>query len=338
MRFQSIFSWFFITFFSIIWMAGCSTSLQKKLGDLNLIKDDYRFGDLYRMCHLGVFKDLKIKCQNKQTKSLDKNLIIIGDSFLQDETKESFITDSLHFSHWTNKTEVFNSFEHKPILLIECIERHVRTRLSEKIKQEEGIVTSLRQIKPEWLLPSVEKTEIKLEQILFPTEFILKFRELKAKFNQKVFGRIENEVVLSNDGSQLLFSEETDSTLSTSSFCKIENHEIINIQANLEKEALKFKKMGFERIIIGIIPNKTSIVAPDYGQYNHLAQRVENYSPTNFEFINIYEDFSKIPLQVYRKGDTHWNCYGKSIWLNKLNKMLSNDTKKTTNSLVFQQK
>jgi hypothetical protein len=75
----------FLVFFSIIWLVGCSSDFAKYLFEKNIIADDYRFGDLYRLANLPQFKEVVQKCSPpKQTTENATNLYIIGDSFSEE--------------------------------------------------------------------------------------------------------------------------------------------------------------------------------------------------------------------------------------------------------------
>ena len=77
-------------------------------------------------------------------------------------------------------------------------------------------------------------------------------------------------------------------------------------------------------MILSIIPNKTSILGKDLGNYNNLLARIENNSKLEMPLISVYKEFEKGGSKFYDLGDSHWNCKGAQIWINKVNDKLLN--------------
>jgi hypothetical protein len=80
--------------------------------------------------------------------------------------------------------------------------------------------------------------------------------------------------------------------------------------------------LGFDEVYLSIIPNKTSVLAQDLGEYNHLIERMEGNKDLKMPVISVYADFMK--KNLYLKGDSHWNCEGQQIWIDKVNERLLN--------------
>ncbi len=79
--------------------------------------------------------------------------------------------------------------------------------------------------------------------------------------------------------------------------------------------------MGFSEVYCSIIPNKTSIVASDLGNYNHLVERVESFPNAKIQFLSVWKEFNQNASKIYLKGDTHWTCFGENLWVEKVNRL-----------------
>jgi hypothetical protein len=40
-------------------------------------------------------------------------------------------------------------------------------------------------------------------------------------------------------------------------------------------------------------------------------------------YVSVFSEFSKLKEKVYRRGDTHWNTKGETLWQKKANVVLS---------------
>ncbi|MFN3488998.1 MAG: hypothetical protein ACK4YV_07680, partial [Emticicia sp.] len=66
----------------------------------------------------------------------------------------------------------------------------------------------------------------------------------------------------------------------------------------------------------------TSILGTDLGEYNHLIERVQQHSDLKTPFFDIYTPYHHSKNVLYEKGDSHWNCEGKQMWLDLVNAKL----------------
>jgi hypothetical protein len=160
------------------------------------------------------------------------------------------------------------------------------------------------------------------ESILFSSDFFLTFKEWKAWLNWKLFNRIDEKVMLSKDKKHLLYFLDAQPLGINSCFDKISEEEINLIVDNLNKTYQNYKKAGFDEVYLSIIPNKTSILGTDLGEYNHLIQRIQRDSELKIPFFDIYTPYFHSKKILYEKGDSHWNCEGKQIWLDLVNSKL----------------
>ena len=109
---------------------------------------------------------------------------------------------------------------------------------------------------------------------MFSYDVFLWFKELKAKINQKWFGRVAPQVSVLPDHKAIFLLEDTDASQYHSSFNPMDDAEVNQIVTNLNATYNRYKAMGFDEIFLSIIPNKVSIVAPDLGEPNHAIERI----------------------------------------------------------------
>lgn len=325
--------YFFFILFSFLWYLGFSGSMAKWLHEKGITQDDYRYGDLYRMSNLAQFKVPLEQCPVPQNPpSGNTSLIIMGDSFTEKERLEKnhfkglnsynrfFITDTIQVKLDTSKRNV---------LIIETVERHFRERFTipymnlevaenETIKSLEKEKSLTEQI----LNIEVPYNTERHESILFSSDFFLTFKEWKAWLNWKLFDRLDEKVMLSKDEKYLLYQLDAQPSGINSCFDKISDDEINLMVNNLNKTYQFYRKAGFDEVYLSIIPNKTSILGRDLGQYNHLIERVQRHSALKIPFFDIYTPYYNSKKVLYEKGDSHWNCEGKQMWLDLVNAKL----------------
>ncbi len=327
-----------------LWIQAYSPLVYKSTG---LFPDDYRYGDLYRLSYLSQFKEKASKCSpapifQKIDDVSDIHLCIIGDSFTEEErvSKKDFPVEKYSYVHWAEQANIQLDTTKKNVLILETVERTVREHFSQGAdnfrigtKKEEKIVSEIsweRQLITKietailYCFPEKEGIEQRFEHTLFNYDFFLKFREIKAKLNQILFDRIEKKVVISKNGEFIFYSDEADSTNSHSAFYPLFQSDIDLLVMNINQTRDKYLKAGFDEVYLSIIPNKVSVISPDLGNYNHLIERIELDKKIQTPLIKTYEEFKKNPNQYYLKSDTHWNCEGRNLWLEKvITKILS---------------
>jgi hypothetical protein len=324
--------YFFLILFSFLWFLGFSGSLAKWLYQNGITQDDYRYGDLYRMSNLAQFKSSLEECPVPQNPSAgNTSLMIMGDSFTEKERIEKnhfrglsnynryLITDSIKVKLDTSKRNV---------LIIETVERHFRERFRKTFSNLEVVENQVvlenenKKSLKKWLLNYLPYNAERHESILFSSDFFLTFKEWKAWLNLKLFNRIDEKVMLSKDKKHLLYHLDGQSSGINSCFDRISEEEINLIVDNLNKSYQYYKNAGFDEVYLSIIPNKTSILGTDLGEYNHLIERIQKHSALEMPFFDIYTPFHNSKKVLYEKGDTHWNCEGKQIWLDLVNSKL----------------
>jgi hypothetical protein len=314
-----------------VWMVGLNSDLSSKISKT----DSYRYGDLYRLSNLSEFKDPVKFCTayTPPPKATTRrvHLYVIGDSFTEKlrMDKDDFNADVYTHLHWNEVLHFKPDTSEINILLVESVERHFREKFLTGPIQ--NVVPDSRTFVDNGHQPALmhtldgafnsKATEGRLDEFLFQNDFILSLKEWKANFNLNVFDRTNQEVTRINNGQDLVYymDTDTDTAAFTSSFAEIENTEIDTLVTNLNETRILAEKMGFDKVILSIIPNKVSVLMPEYGHYNQLIDRIYQHRNLKLDFVDVYGDFKRLGTKSYLKGDSHWTCEGQYSWLNKIN-------------------
>jgi hypothetical protein len=319
-----------VLFFGFLWFLGCSRDTVVALVDNGYIKDDYRYGDLYRLSNLSEYRVLAEKCKMPfQGEKAAVALYLAGDSFTEEGrvTPDEYATDTYFRTFVADGNQNLQLVSGKKILIIETVERHLRERFSEKpwdnwTKKEAIAVATREPFSLGKLYQNIVDLEVPYreemhESVIFNSDFFLKIKELKADFNYKVFGKTDPKVKVLK--GELVYDVDLEPGVS-SVYDEVEEEEISRIvrHANITRE--KYKKMGFDEVYLSIIPNKTSLLIKDNQKYNRLLERVEKHPDLQIPLISVWEEFSS--QNYYQKGDSHWNCAGQKIWVDKVNSEL----------------
>lgn len=327
-----------------LWIQAYSPVVYRTMGSMGFFPDDYRYGDLYRLSYLPQFKDPVKTCasyaasQNSTQKPV--HLYILGDSFTEPARVDSSMLKANKYTylHWANSTQIKLDTNYYNMLILESVERTAREHFAEKVDNYQvigydtiGLAQTpqlswkrrLLQKSEEfltWLFPT--QVEERLQHTLFNYDFFLKFREAKASFNEKVFGRVESGVVLSEDKQALFYRDEAKASEKTSSFYPLETQEVNKMVEVINRSAEHYQNAGFDKVVLALIPNKVSVTNPELGNYNHLIEKIQYNDNLKVPFIEIFRDFNNLGKMYYLKGDSHWNCQGKELWLSKVNNIL----------------
>jgi hypothetical protein len=337
---MKLIKYIFLILFALVWLVGLTPSLYAKLGEWNLIKDGYQFGDLYRLSNLPQFKDPVKECpkqvyveKNKGSKKI--HLYIIGDSFTEKErvNKEDFAVDQYQYVHWDHVLHVKPDTSAVNILLLESVERHFREKMVAPIHNL--VPDSATYVSAESELSFMNKldnafasdpTEGRLDVAFLQNDLMLKLKEMKAAFTYHFFHRVNKKVTLVNDDRDIVYYLDTDTPKITSSFTDLEETEVDTIIINLKKSEVLARGLGFDHVILSIIPNKVSVLMPEYGHYNNLISRVYAQPALDVPYIDVLPEYRKLKEKAYLKGDSHWTCEAQDIWLNKTNAMIKKVT------------
>lgn len=317
-----------LIFFAFLWFLGCSPNTARWLGKQGLVQDDYRYGDLYRFANLREFRVPVDKCEPPVSLSnIPVNLYLFGDSFTEAGRIEAdhFVAQNFIRRFVAEDGYVSVDANGKNVLIIETVERHFRERFDSiynhaMVNQPKPAAQSTLSDKIlAWELPySTERHE----SILFGSDFFFSIKEWKAAINRNVFSRTDDNVRLSKNGEHLVYGLAAKPG-SNSSFDVISNDEITQLVENVNATYAKYKEEGFDEIYLNIIPNKTSILATDLGEYNHLIERIQQHPSLKMPFIDSYNSLKSGGEKLFDKGDTHWNCTGKQLWINDVNELLN---------------
>ena len=318
--------------FSLLWVIGCNPTLRQKAFDLGLTKDSYRYGDLYRLSNLPDFKQLTKPCPKPSNlPKTNTGLYIIGDSFTEKARVDSldFVAKDYLRTHWNEPLIIQLDTTKRNILVLQTVERHFREHFVDSVRV-------LKIGKPEKVVPQAEasffslaywdkvlgESEEALTSFLFSGDVFLTLKEWKASLNLAWFNRHNDQVALSPDGKNILFCWDTDSSRITSSFKYFPDSELDSLIKGVNQTRQYYLSLGFDEVYLSIIPNKTSIVAPTMGPYNHLVERVQQHPSLQAPVLDIWPAFTQNSQQVYSLSDTHWTCFGQSIWVKKVNDVL----------------
>lgn len=326
----------FLVLGCLIWAVGLSPALLSEAGKRNFIKDSYRFGDLYRLSNLAQFKDPRTECRNykapaKSNTSQKIHLYIIGDSFTEEQRvgKADFAADAYTYVHWNQVLHLKTDTSETNILLLESVERHFREKMKDTVKNliPDRATFVSKASSPRFMnrLDDAFKsrsTEDRLDELLFQNDLILTLKEWKSAFNYRFFDRVNKGITLVNNDENVVYYMDTDTPNSTSSFSSVKETEIDSMVRNINNSQDFARNLGFDHVILSIIPNKVSVLMPDSTQYNNLIERVYLHPNLKVPFIDVLPDFRKMGSGAYLKGDSHWTCEGQYLWLDKVNALI----------------
>ncbi|GAB3284133.1 hypothetical protein GCM10027347_60990 [Larkinella harenae] len=328
----------------LVYVGSCSSDVMNWAQRERIIADDYRFGDLYRLANLPQFKAVQTPCPPAYPDDGPRKPIhfyIIGDSFSEPQRlgRQDLPVEYFHRTQWDVPQRVQLDTSKTNILLLETVERHFRDHFGKHIT-ELAIVSDTSKTVPApnppltWRsmthaleeLFSRDAVEARLETILFYADWALWFKELKAWLTFQWFNRANPKTSVSPDGQHLLYYYDTDTTMHYSSFKPLPDTLLNRYIDTINVVADRYRKLGFDQVYLSIIPNKTSIYAPNMGPlpYNHLIERVQQHPQLAVPTIDVYNAYQAQARQtlLYETSDAHWNCQGRLIWMQAVTQKL----------------
>ncbi|CCH54667.1 hypothetical protein BN8_03862 [Fibrisoma limi BUZ 3] len=323
-----------ILFVLVLWLGGLSSTISHWLYETGVIVDDYRYGDLYRLSNLPQFKDKQPECppSNRSSDTARTHLYIIGDSFSEPQrvNKQDFRVSHFQRVQWDHLQAAQLNPNKRNVLLIESVERHFREHfarpVAELVVQQDTTQAAKpklswrRRIGDDIHLSDIEE---RLESALFSHDLFFWFKELKASLTYRLFDRSSPAVSLSTDHEHVLLNMDTDTTKRlNSSFSTLTDLEVATLVDSVNSVAERYKRLGFDEVYISIIPNKTTILDPNRGEYNHLIERIQQHPALRVSVIDTYRVYKQTQQRVYLVGDSHWNCTGRALWLNQVRQKL----------------
>jgi hypothetical protein len=319
-----------------VWAIGLSPALLLKASHFNLVRDGYQYGDLYRLCNLSQFRDPVKACTGYTvpTRPAGKrkvHLYIVGDSFTEKERigKDHFAADEYTYVHWDRVLHLRLDTTQTNILLLESVERHLREKMASRITAlMPDTATFVATAEPKMTQQldaafSSKNTEDRLDMLLFQNDWMLAIKQWKADFNRAAFGRVNSAVTLVNDGADVVYFMDTDTSTTTSSFTPLGQAELDTLVFNINADKAFAQSLGFTHVILSVIPNKVSVVSADYGPYNNLIERIYNHPDLKTDHIDVLPEYRKMGRTAYLNGDSHWTCAGQQLWLDKVNNLIN---------------
>lgn len=330
---------------AVLWLGGCFQPVMHQLYETKVIVDDYRYGDLYRLSNLPQFKDPQTPCSEHASvlttapiSETAPNLYIIGDSFTEHGRLSAgdLPVHKLRWQHWEDPKNQMVQLDttRRNVLILETVERHFREHAAGAIDNLLVVVDSNRtgipkKEKPSWRATLVDMVRAKgiderLETVLFSHDLFQLFREWKAVLNQSWFNRAAPTVSLSSNQQHLFTDLDTspDKPLN-SSFAPLTNAEVDTLVSHLNEAAARYRKAGFNEVLLSIIPNKATLEEPNRGVYNHLIERIQQHKQLTIRVIDVYTPFRSQRPAPYLLGDSHWNCTGRQLWLDAVANQLN---------------
>ncbi|MBD2704577.1 hypothetical protein IC229_28305 [Spirosoma sp. BT702] len=322
-----ILRYFILAIALILWAGGLFSTVSHWLYEAGVIAEDYRYGDLYRLWPLPKFKETHYRCPsaNRSSDTSSTHLYIIGDSFSDPKQLSESDFGVSHYQRvaWEFQQRAQLDTSKRNVLFIETVERHFRDHFAVSVNQlivqndtsqTASLKPTLKQrIRNELNLKNVNE---RLESELFGQDWALWFKEVKAELTLKWFDRDNGAVTLAKNQQHIFLNLDTDTTNRlNSSFAPLTDKEVNTLVDSVNATADRYLRLGFDEVYLSIVPNKATILEPSRGVYNHLIERVQANPRLKVPFIDTYSRFKKAPSSPYWKSDTHWNCDGRSIWL-----------------------
>ncbi len=337
-----------LALFSLIWVIALSyyPVIFPKLYRIGLLKDEYRFGDFYRLAYLPQFKELLPACTSLKPPAYARpvHLYVLGDSFTEKQRIDSndFAAEAYHHLKWDNFLHFKLDTAAVNIVLMESVERHFRQHF--EIPPSSFFIpdtaTYIRK-NPAYALNTMKqidhffeasRAEGQIELLLFSNPLSLWIKELKASFTYRWFNRFSEQIMLSEDGTTIVYYLDTD-TLNfphTAGFSRISEARIDSVVNSVNATAAALKQRGFDQVILSVIPNKSTIIIPEYGTYNRLIERVQENPRLEVPYLSVIDEYRQLGRDAYLHSDSHWSCAGRKVWLDKTNQLIRELVSDTT--------
>ena len=324
--------YFILAIATVLWAGGLSGTVSRWLYKAGVIVDDYRFGDLYRLSALPQFKQAQPDCPTESLASdtASAHLYIIGDSFTEEQRIGPSDFPVSHYQRvaWEHRQRAQLDPSKRNVLVLESVERHFREHFATPVTELTVETDTAQTPTPRLPLRKRLATEFhwngveeRLESTLFSQNWAIWFRELKARLTFGWFDRVSTGVSLSTDNRHLFLRSDTDTTKPlNSSFSPLTDREVNALVDSVNAVADRYKKLGFDDVYLSIIPNKASILEVGRADYNRLVERVQESPKLRVKAIDVFSLYQSTKPSPYLPSDTHWNCTGRTIWLDQVRK------------------
>lgn len=339
----------FIVFFVCLLVLVISSSEQAMRGITKqryagtglLHSDKYAFGDLYGLSYLPEFRLPKsagfIEPPTGLPAEKDIDLYIVGDSYLYSylDTIPDYYArvarvDFRRWAHVPTREETFHSTR-KKVLLIETVERN----LAHVIGLEH--IRAVFEVTPPPVLPWWERwneaikaaiyhptLETNLDFTLFNLALFSPLKELKARWNDRVFGRLASEVRRSKSGDQLFMNETVANREIGSSYREIPEEEVVKTVQKMKEIQDFYRAKGFDRVLFSVMPNPVSLLEAEPG--NQYVARMQAAASGEITLIDPSARLKPYAKDYFYRSDSHWNQRGARVWLDQLNEVLRGTT------------
>ncbi|MDB5003965.1 MAG: hypothetical protein JWQ34_2190 [Mucilaginibacter sp.] len=224
----------------------------------------------------------------------------------------------------------------KNIVMIECVERNVRTSLADTSYLTRFITVSEKKINETKAAErahnfhfhfNIKNLDGDYETNIWDYRFLRPLKQLKAKLTFNWFNRTYVDALVSPDGKYLLYQSTVDTSFLQSSYRPIGDTELKAIITTLNKVYDHYRRLGFDEVYLSIIPNPATILYPNYKglKYNLLIPKLENDPSLKLKVFDIYQLFKNSPEKnkLYQHSDTHWTRFGSMVWLNEFNRKMA---------------
>ncbi|GAB3558455.1 hypothetical protein [Spirosoma fluminis] len=322
-----------LLFALVLWAGGLSSTVAHWLYQINVIVDDYRYGDLYRISALPQFKLPQPVCptSNRASDTASTHLYIIGDSFSEEQriSRSDFRVSHFQRVKWDFTQRAQLDTTKRNVLILETVERHFRGIFARPVRELTVVPDTAQHPLPRqsWyrrLYNDLHRTDMeeRLQSALFSQDWAFWFKELKAQLTLNWFNRWSTGVSLSRDQQHIFINSDTDTSSALSSYSRLPDNEVNTLIDSVNSVAARYRQLGFDEVYLSIIPNKASIVEPNRAPYNHLIERVQQHPNLQIPTIDTYGAFKQASPSPYLKSDTHWTCEGRAIWLSLVRQKL----------------
>ncbi len=345
-------SYFFIIFGLVALWASTSRQAMQYITDKRDGKAWWQTypcvnGDLVSMSYLDMVQKFSLNGQlyplKRAADSSKKNTVLVlhGDSNSWHVADSNFAGVSvLYYLNRSNGGYYHIDTSRRNIMVIEVGERYLRSYFESLqiydeihdtgvIKKEAGVPATITSTVYASAFPTLKIGDFfnkyinqNLQCNLFNYNFMMGMFESKAALNYYLFNRASGDVVISDDRSRLFLRETVTKTDIGSSYAPVDPGEAKHIVEVLNNIYAHYKAEGFDEVYFSIIPNPASIAQPQ--DYNNLIPMVQNDPGLKMKIIDIYSVFKNSPDNYYLTGDTHWNTKGKQLWIDLVNKALTN--------------
>lgn len=332
-----ILRWASIAVVALIVLIGFIPAWQRELARRRWIADQYQYGDLYNKTNATQFREQNFRTTDQLdstdlplTKQAGVHLYTIGDSFTDIDTAYYAAEKNVHVWIGRGPQAIHLDSTKRNVLVIQIIERVLQERFHgepSRLYTTQALVDSTC-IKPPAaappnLLGSVLETRFgsdlnsRLEFMLFNNKYALRAKEWKAAMLLNWFDRASG-ARLSASKQHAFYDIEVDTMARLSSFRHLAQTDIDTVVNQINAVTAYYRQLGFTEIYLTLIPNKSTVLAPTLGTYNHQIERIERHPKLEPVVISTYNTIRRHP-SWYHQGDGHWNQQGRRYWMRLVN-------------------